>query len=258
MIDKSVRDGPWPTKIETVQFSHRAKVNRNKPVGRDRQDSRRRELEDPAVDHTGARAQVGMDARTERRRVWSGVGGLHTDRQTLFRQRVRDQQPEPVRIADLSMHCQPSATVWGFPADHLKVLPTARTRPPPGSSTQFRNVSGFGSNITPTGRRFAWTHCSSSRSLYVRAARSRNSWSYFVGADMAESSCVGSAPSGISRAIQAHPRKPPQSAVAYWGANSLNASWPARREPSASMKCSHSGRPTGPHSSRCRSATRLW
>jgi hypothetical protein len=22
-----------------------------------------------------------MDARTERRRVWSGVGGLHTDRQ---------------------------------------------------------------------------------------------------------------------------------------------------------------------------------
>ena len=131
MIDKSVRDGPWPTKIETVQFSHRAKVNRNKPVGRDRQDSRRRELEDPAVDHTGARAQVGMDARTERRRVWSGVGGLHTDRQTLFRQRVRDQQPEPVRIADLSMHCQPSATVWGFPADHLKVLPTARTRPPP-------------------------------------------------------------------------------------------------------------------------------
>jgi hypothetical protein len=28
---------------------------------------------------------------------------------------------------------------------------------------------------------------------------------------MAESSCVGSAPSGISRAIQAHPRKPPQS-----------------------------------------------
>ena len=124
MIDKSVRDGPWPTKIETVQFSHRAKVNRNKPVGRDRQDSRRRELEDPAVDHTGARAQVGMDARTERRRVWSGVGGLHTDRQTLFRQRVRDQQPEPVRIADLSRHRQPSATVWGFPADHLKVLPT--------------------------------------------------------------------------------------------------------------------------------------
>ncbi len=58
MIDKSVRDGPWPTKIETVQFSHRAKVNRNKPVGRDRQDSRRRELEDPAVDHTGARAQA--------------------------------------------------------------------------------------------------------------------------------------------------------------------------------------------------------
>ena len=131
MIDKSVRDGPWPTKIETVQFSHRAKVNRNKPVGCDRQDSRRRELEDPAVDHTGARAQVGMDARTERRRVWSGVGGLHTDRQTLFRQRVRDQQLEPVRIADLSRHRQPSATVWGFPADHLKVLPTARTRPLP-------------------------------------------------------------------------------------------------------------------------------
>ena len=124
MIDKSVRDGPWPTKIETVQFSHRAKVNKNKPVGRDRQDARRQELEDPAVNHTGARAQVGMDARTERRRVWSGVGGLHTDRQTLFRQRVRDQQPEPVRIADLSRHRQPSATVWGFPADHLKVLPT--------------------------------------------------------------------------------------------------------------------------------------
>jgi hypothetical protein len=46
--------------------------------------------------------------------------------------------------------------------------------------------------------------------------------------------------------------------VAYWGPNSLNASWPGRREPSASMKCSHSGQPTGPQSSRCRSATTLW
>src|SRR5215217_5068054 len=54
------------------------------------------------------------------------------------------------------------------------------------SSAQFRNVSGFRSSNTPTWRRAPRFDSpgSASRSRYIRTARSRNSWSYFLGTDM--------------------------------------------------------------------------
>src|SRR4029453_9775755 len=54
------------------------------------------------------------------------------------------------------------------------------------SLAQFRNVSGFRSSNTPTWRRAPRFDSpgSASRSRYIRTARSRNSCSYFLGADM--------------------------------------------------------------------------
>jgi putative transposase len=64
-------------------------------------------------------------------------------------------------------------------------LPSARS----ASSTQFRSVAGFRSNSDPTCRRVPSLDSpdSASRSRYIRTARSRNSWSYLLGADRLQS-----------------------------------------------------------------------
>ena len=84
-----------------------------------------------------------------------------------------------------------SSATRGAAPGPLRIPPTAAPGSGPDStrsrsSTQFRNVAGIQVQQrphVPAGASFD-SPGSASRSRYIRTARSRNSWSYFLGADM--------------------------------------------------------------------------